>query len=132
MCDDRNDKEMRKYMNDLFISKIHIEKCRHLRNIDIELSGSERKHLILTGKNGSGKTSLVKLLDYYLRALHWEHDTETISLHLTSCQEDKAFDIEYGDVYKNNEGHKKYMAMNPADRQSALKKISKFVDEMGQ
>ena len=49
-------------MGNLFISKIHIKKCRHLENMDIVLSDSEKKHLILTGKNGSGKTSLVEQL----------------------------------------------------------------------
>jgi predicted ATPase len=47
---------------DLFITSIHIGKVRHLENIDIALSGSERKHLILTGKNGSGKTSLLEAM----------------------------------------------------------------------
>ncbi|MER0440192.1 AAA family ATPase [Emticicia sp. W12TSBA100-4] len=45
-------------MEEIFISKIHINKVRHLENVDILLSEKERKHLILTGKNGSGKTSL--------------------------------------------------------------------------
>lgn len=46
-------------MEDVFVSNIHINKVRHLENLDIPLSTSERKHLILTGKNGSGKTSLL-------------------------------------------------------------------------
>ncbi|MDR1194125.1 MAG: AAA family ATPase [Peptococcaceae bacterium] len=46
-------------MRELFITNIHIGKIRHLDNIDIKLSDSEREHLILTGKNGSGKTSLL-------------------------------------------------------------------------
>ena len=49
-------------MLDVFITKVHIEKVRHLQNIDIVLSDTERKHLILTGKNGSGKTSLLEAL----------------------------------------------------------------------
>ena len=35
---------------------------RHLKDVDIILSDSERKHLILTGKNGSGKTSLLETM----------------------------------------------------------------------
>jgi len=46
-------------IHDLFLTNIHIGKVRHLENFDIMLSGHERKHLILTGKNGSGKTSLL-------------------------------------------------------------------------
>jgi predicted ATP-binding protein involved in virulence len=47
-------------MQGLFITKIHINKVRHLTNIDIKLSETERRHLILTGRNGSGKTSLLE------------------------------------------------------------------------
>ncbi len=53
-------------MEEIFISKIHINKVRHLENVDILLSETERKHLILTGKNGSGKTSLLEEIKDYL------------------------------------------------------------------
>jgi len=49
-------------MQDIFITKIHIDKVRHLKDVDIVLSDSERRHLILTGKNGSGKTSLLEAM----------------------------------------------------------------------
>ena len=67
-------------MHDLFISKIRIEKCRHLENVDIVLSNSEKKHLILTGKNGSGKTSVLEQLNrcLFLNSSKW--DTEEISM----------------------------------------------------
>jgi len=45
--------------NELFITHIKIHKLRHLKDIEIALSKNERVHLILTGKNGSGKTSLL-------------------------------------------------------------------------
>lgn len=51
-----------------FLTKIHIEKLRHLENIDIVLSDTERRHLLLTGKNGSGKTSLLEVLPDCLAA----------------------------------------------------------------
>jgi predicted ATP-binding protein involved in virulence len=47
-------------VQEMFITNIHIGNVRHLENIDIVLSETERKHLILTGKNGSGKTSLLQ------------------------------------------------------------------------
>ena len=52
-------------MEQTFLTGIHINKVRHLSNIYIPLSADTRKNLILTGKNGSGKTSVLeKLADY--------------------------------------------------------------------
>lgn len=45
---------------DIFITSIHINKVRNIENFTIPLSETERKHLIITGKNGSGKTSLLR------------------------------------------------------------------------
>jgi len=54
-------------MQNTFITRIQIGKVRHLTNADITLSETERQHLILTGKNGSGKTSLLEAIrDYVL------------------------------------------------------------------
>jgi predicted ATP-dependent endonuclease of OLD family len=53
-------------MQELFITSIHIDKVRHLENIDIALSDTERKHLILTGKNGSGKTSVLEKMREFI------------------------------------------------------------------
>lgn len=44
-----------------YITNIYINKIRHLRDININLS-NEKKHLLITGKNGSGKTSLLDAL----------------------------------------------------------------------
>ncbi len=56
-------------MESTFMTEIHIVDVRHLHNIKIPLSRTERKHLILTGKNGSGKTSVLKSLTVFLRDL---------------------------------------------------------------
>lgn len=53
-------------MEQIFITDFTIEKVRHLRDISIPLSEKQLKHLILTGKNGSGKTSVVEALAGYL------------------------------------------------------------------
>ena len=45
-----------------FLTKLKIDNLRHLKNIDIVLSETERQHLLLTGKNGSGKTSVLEAL----------------------------------------------------------------------
>ena len=50
---------------DVFITAIHIRKVRHIDGFTIPLSETERKHLIITGKNGSGKTSLLLAINYF-------------------------------------------------------------------
>lgn len=47
--------ELREY----FISEIDIEKLYYLSDIKIKLNSEKRQHLLLTGKNGSGKTQLL-------------------------------------------------------------------------
>lgn len=56
-------------MDNIFIKKIKINKVRHLHTLEIPISESERKHLMITGKNGSGKTSLLNAIKSNLIAL---------------------------------------------------------------
>ena len=50
-----------------YIHKIHINKIRHLQNIDIPIENDTYPHLILTGKNGSGKTSVLEAIANHLQ-----------------------------------------------------------------
>ena len=50
------------WMNDSFVTKISIKSIRNIKDTVIELSDKEAKNLILTGPNGSGKTSLLEAL----------------------------------------------------------------------
>jgi predicted ATP-binding protein involved in virulence len=70
-------------MSKIFVKKIKINHVRHLKNLEINLSETEKKHLIITGKNGSGKTSLIEEIRVYLVGLlnnnvlqipQWEKD----------------------------------------------------------
>lgn len=65
-------------MKEYFISEIIINKLYHLSNIKIELGLTERKHLLLTGKNGSGKTSLLLNIEKYLKAVNDERLTHLL------------------------------------------------------
>ena len=56
-----------------YITEIAVNKLRHLSNITILLNPDARQHLIITGKNGSGKTSLLLGLRNWLRAINDEH-----------------------------------------------------------
>lgn len=55
-------------MEQTFLTDIEIRKVRHLENISIPLDKNERKHLILTGKNGSGKTSVLEAVVKYIQS----------------------------------------------------------------
>ncbi len=57
-------------MEELFITKIHIHEVRHLKDFDIPLSETERRHLILTGRNGSGKTSVLEAIGFYISQIN--------------------------------------------------------------
>lgn len=100
-------------MEDIFISHIHINQVRHLKNLDIPLSATERQHLILTGKNGSGKTSVLeqmklnfeerlkahgtKIADIPFlktRILNLEESINTLKESLLSIDEDEALIVQ--------------------------------------
>ena len=53
-----------------FITEIRIDKLRHLSDLTITLNPEHRQHLMVTGKNGSGKTSLLLEMRKYLRAIN--------------------------------------------------------------
>lgn len=60
-------------MKEYFISEIDIEKLYHLSNIKIKLDSMKRQHLLLTGRNGSGKTSLLLAIRKFLQAINDEN-----------------------------------------------------------
>lgn len=66
-------------MNQHFITKTHIEHVRHLKEIDIPLSQESCKHIILTGKNGSGKAS-VMVEKYNRKKIKWFEKRITVRL----------------------------------------------------
>lgn len=76
-------------MNQHFITQIHIDKVRHLQNITIPLSETKCKHLILTGKNGSGKTSVMEALKAYLSIYTGDSGTVNITQGVTAQFNDK-------------------------------------------
>lgn len=65
-------------MTQTFLTELSILKVRHLSNIDIPLSSDSRKHLIITGKNGSGKTSvLVAIVDFLSYVISQKFDSRS-------------------------------------------------------
>lgn len=57
-------------MQEHFIKKIHVSKVLNLENINIELSCEKRQHLLITGKNGTGKTTLLQMVRNNLTAIN--------------------------------------------------------------
>lgn len=61
-------------MENLFITNIKVNKVRHLKDFEIDLSEQKAKHLILTGKNGCGKTSLLDAMATFLNSIMGSND----------------------------------------------------------
>ena len=52
-----------------FIKNIHINKLFHLNNFDIPIADEKFPHLIITGKNGSGKTVLLNAVSDFMNII---------------------------------------------------------------
>lgn len=76
-------------MKEYFISEIDIEKLYHLSDIKIKLDSNKRQHLLLTGKNGSGKTSLLLEIEKFLRAINDEKLSQVFDQYHTWINEAK-------------------------------------------
>lgn len=98
-------------MERLFMTELTIEKVRHLRNINIPLSEHRIKHLILTGKNGSGKTSVAEALSGHLNNVftdkHFEDREEWLKV---------GFNHKKGDIFALKEKYHYILAYYQADR----------------
>lgn len=83
-----------------FITEINIKQVRHIENLKLNLSEQNKKHLILTGKNGSGKTSVLEAL---MRNLKGIENGEMNYYHLYNAQlkeAQKEYDKENIDMLK--------------------------------
>ncbi|WP_172253891.1 AAA family ATPase [Saccharibacillus deserti] len=62
-----------------FITDIEIEKVRHIEDFKIRLSTDKRKHLLITGRNGSGKTSVLEEIKKQLEGIYSGDSLEFIN-----------------------------------------------------
>jgi len=69
-----------------FIKNIHINKLFHLENFDIPIADAKYPHLIITGKNGSGKTVLLNAIANLLELLPNDKDVEVMLKNRYSSQ----------------------------------------------
>lgn len=65
-------------MEQIFIKNIKINKVRHLKNLDIPVCENKCKHIIFTGKNGSGKTSILDAIAVFLNSVTRGNDLEQL------------------------------------------------------
>ena len=82
-----------------FIKNIHINKLFHLENIDIPIANEKYPHLIITGKNGSGKTVLLNAIADLLEQMKSE-DNFLAMLHSRFHQGDYKYNIDNSTDYK--------------------------------
>ncbi|MBR1740632.1 MAG: AAA family ATPase [Lachnospiraceae bacterium] len=95
-------------MYDIYLKQITIDKVRHLENLQIPIS-EEKKHLILTGKNGSGKTSLLKALSGQLDSLSMNGDFYEIEQEINNAKNRINTLIERGESEKRISEQKNYL-----------------------
>jgi predicted ATP-binding protein involved in virulence len=119
---------------DFFITEVFIEKLRHLKEIKIPLSDTEKKHLILTGKNGSGKTSFLnvsedieKRLTTILGSPRFE---KTNSIRVDLFGKGQKIQFQVGNLSKASSIHNKVFAffgakrsLSPLNPEGPVKKI---------
>ncbi len=72
-----------------YITSIHINQIFHLKNLDIPISEEKKQHLLLTGKNGSGKTSLMNAIMEFIEIIYIDKDLQFLSIqkNLDSCKQ---------------------------------------------
>ncbi len=56
-------------MEDTYITEVLIKEVRNIKNFKIPLNSDKRQNLIITGKNGTGKTSLLAEINKFLVAI---------------------------------------------------------------
>ena len=63
-----------------YITSIHINQIFHLKDLDIPMSSEKKQHLLLTGKNGSGKTSLMNAIMEFIEKIYADKNLNFLSL----------------------------------------------------
>ncbi len=64
-----------------FIKNIHVNKLFHLENIDIPVENKDYPNLIITGKNGSGKTILLNAISDFLNYVKKQKNLHFLSFY---------------------------------------------------
>ena len=97
-----------------FIKNIHINKLFHLENFDIPIADEKYPHLIITGKNGSGKTVLLNAITESFNNLLREPGIGVLKELFSNKVDVQFFDVE--SVIKKYDHHDFIIAFYQADR----------------
>lgn len=110
-------------MEQTFLTDIEIKKVRHLENISIPLDKEKRKHLILTGKNGSGKTSILEALVKYFLYITSDgyYPIEKVNRNY------KEYIDELNDLNKQKDCDEKFMKINEIEKKVNLWKKDFYI-----
>ena len=74
-------------MEQIFIKNIKINKVRHLKDLDIPVCEDKCKNIIFTGKNGSGKTSVLDSVAVFLNSITKGDNPEELIRHIEKTRE---------------------------------------------
>jgi predicted ATP-dependent endonuclease of OLD family len=83
-----------------FITKVKVNKSRRVSDLEIPLSDTSRQHLFITGKNGSGKTSLLIEMNKFLVQIE-ENPYSSSSLFLDYFDIDIKFSNSWREIEDN-------------------------------
>jgi predicted ATP-binding protein involved in virulence len=108
-------------MEDIFIKSIKVNKVRNISDFQIPLDNDLKRNLIITGKNGSGKTSLLVELRKFLHKI--------IDGSITSFENNKKqlhqFRREHAEALKNKDEDK------VIDLEKRIREFGNWVNEFG-
>lgn len=121
-------------MKNIFVTNIEIENVRHLKNITISLSQEKIKHLIITGKNGSGKTSVLYAMSNYLNAAATSDRLikaeQFLKQHQNKLQELEKRGVENSEVIDAERGVKEYTAELKSIKSGVIIKFNESMDTL--
>lgn len=98
------------------MTDIEIKKVRHLENISIPLDKEKRKHLILTGKNGSGKTSILEALVKYFLYINSDRYSSSEEVNRTY----EKYNNQLCELKKQEDSNENFIKINDVEKKIAI------------